>query len=201
MDEFLIAELDRLLRDPGRLMALGAVLAALGAIVMISVIVSIVRVIRTSVVARLPILGEHALELPRPGPFALHLEGPMLSRMPGGPFLQVPGVHLGGPRLALRDAATGEDVPLQAPLLPTRSSGFSRARHMIRVFNAPKAGRYVLAVDGVDPQRDWSGREFVVTLPYGFRMLVSILAAITGLFTLMAGLAMMGLSESQRLGL
>lgn len=201
MDEFLAASVDRWLADPTALAVAGTVLAAFGAIAIIAVIVSIVRLIRNSVVARLPILGEHVLELSTPGGYALHLEGPMFSRMPGGPFLQLPGVHLGGPRLALRDASTSEDVPLRAPLLPTRSSGFSRARHMIRSFNAPNAGRYVLACEGVDPQHDWSAYQFVVTLPYGFRMLVSILAAIVGLFMLMAGVALLGLSASQRMRL
>jgi len=188
VDERIAASLDRWLADPTALAAAGIVLAGLGGAAIIAVIVLSVRMIQSGVLARLPILGEHALELQRAGGYSLHLEGPMFSRMPGGPFLQLPGVQIGGPRLTLRDAATGEELPLRAPLLPTRSSGFARARHLIRVFNAPRPGRYVLACEGVDPQHDWSAHEFVVTEPYGFKMLGLILAGIAGLFALMAGI-------------
>ena len=157
--------------------------------------------IRTSVVVRMPILGEHAFELAALGGYSLHLEGPLFAWSPGGPFIQVPGVVVGGPRLAMRDAATGEDIPLRAPLLPTRSSGFSRGRHMIRSFNAPKAGQYVLACEGVNAERDWSAHQFVVTRPYGFQMLASVLAMMASALTLFAGLALLGLSASLRAGI
>jgi hypothetical protein len=195
------AALIRLLSEPEVTVALGAVLAVLGGIGLVFVIAAAVRLIGRSVVARTPVTGEHALDLPGPGGYALHLEGPMFSSMPGGPFVQLPGVHIGGPQLALRDEATGAPVELRAPLLPTRSSGFSRARHEIRTFNVPRTGRYVLASSGVDLARDWSDREFVVTRPYGFKLLFLILTGIASLFALMGGLALLGLAGSRAAGL
>jgi hypothetical protein len=200
VDDPFVAAAERFLADPTALTAAGIGFSTLGGAVILAVIVFSVRTIQSSVVVQVPVLGEHAVELARPGGYALHVEGPMFSRMPGGLFFQIPGVHIGGPRLTLRDAVTGEDVPLRAPLLPTRSSGVARARHQIRMFNAPKAGGYVLASDGVDPQHDWSAHRFVVTEPYGFKLMALILAGILGLFTLMAGLAILGSVALQKAG-
>jgi hypothetical protein len=191
----------RLLSEPGVVVALGVVLTALGVIGVVAVIAASVRMIGRSVVARTPVTGEHAFELPRPGGYALHLEGPMFSRMPGGPVLQLPGVHFGGPQLALREEATGEPVELRAPLLPARSSGFSRARHQIRTFYAARAGRYVLASSGVDLERDWSDRAFVVTRPYEFLMIFLILGGLVSLFALMGGAALLGMMGGGASGL
>jgi hypothetical protein len=165
------------------------------------IVALIVRTLRRSVVARTPVnAGEHAVDLTAAGAYALHLEGPMLSRMPGGPILQFFGVQAGGPRLSLREEATGADVPLHAPVFPVQSSGFSRARHQVRSFEAPRGGRYVLSCEGVDPARDWSAWEFLVTRPYGATMTVLLLAALVGLFTFMAGAALLGQLALDRLG-
>ena len=195
------AALIRLLSQPGVMVAVGVLLAALGVMGLIVVVTATVRLIRRSVVARMPVTGENGFELPQPGGYALHLEGPMSSRMPGGMFLQVPGVHIGGPGLALRDERTAEEVELRAPLLPTRSSGFSRARHQVRSFSVARAGRYVLASSGVDPERDWSEHAFVVTRPYSATILFLILAGIASLFAFMGGAALLSWSGMQRLGL
>ena len=195
------AALIRLLSQPGVIVALGILLTVLGVIGLVVVIARIVRLLGRSVVARIPVTGEHAFELPGAGGYALHLEGPLFSRMPGGPIVQLPGVHLGGPQLALRDEATGEEVPLRAPLLPTRSSGFSRARHQIRTFNAPRPGRYVLASGGVDLERDWSDRAFLVTRPYGMTLLFLIVGAIASLFAFMGGAALLGFAGIGAAGL
>jgi hypothetical protein len=187
--------------DPAMLAAAGATLAAIGGTDLAVILTAIVRLIRRSVVARVPVAEAHVVDLGAAGAYALHLEGPMLSRVPGGPILQFFGVQLGGPRLSLREEATGAEVPLHAPLVPVRSSGFSRARHQVRAFQAPQAGRYVLACEGVDPERDWSQWAFLVTRPYAARMLALVLTAIVGLITFMAGAVLLGWWAMIRLGI
>jgi len=186
---------------PNVVLALGIVLCLAGLTALIAVVARIVGLITRSVVARLPVLGAHPLDLAAPGSYAIHVEGPMFSRMPGGPTLQFFGVRLGGPRLAMIEEASGAEVPVRAPLLPVRSSGFASARHQIGSFRAERAGRYRLSSEGVAADRDWSSFRFVVSSDYSAQMLALILGALVGLFTLLAGLALVAAPAIDRSGL
>ena len=184
--------------QPTLLAAAGATLAGLGGTALVAFVTASFRLRRRRVVARLPFTGEHAMDLPRPGRYALHFEAPMLWR---SPFVEFFGRQVGGPRLSLRDESTREELPLETPLLPVKSSGFSHARLQLRSFYAPKAGRYILTCAGVDPHRDWSEYMFVVTHPYTLTAMGLVLATIAALMALMGGLALLGWWGMIRLGL
>jgi hypothetical protein len=161
--------------------ALITFLAALvgGAFVVVA-IVKLVRVVQSSVIARLPLVADQEVRLPEAGRVDLYVEQPTLAW------------NIGGFTFAMRDAV-GREVPSSLILMRTRVSGMARTRLAVRSFAVPAAGLYRILSGGFDG-RDVSRIAIVLGRPFGFQLVGWILAIVFGGFVLIGGLVVGGLT-------
>jgi hypothetical protein len=89
------------------------------------------------VLVRVPPVAEQDVELEAAGSLVLELESPPLTTPPRRRTF------------SLREHPSGCVVPMRAELVPTRSSGFTRARLAIQRFALEAPGTYTLRVDGL----------------------------------------------------
>ncbi len=87
--------------------------------------------------ASVPLAGEAEIALDRAGSFLLHAEGARGSGAFRGLDYRLEGIE------------DGIGVALSHDLVPTGSSGWSRARHTLRAFRIDRPGRYRIMVDGL----------------------------------------------------
>ena len=126
---------------------------------------SLIRTMRGSVVASIPLRDVQTFSLPHPGPYDLYVEGTRFSR------------DFGALEFALSDPA-GAPVPLQRILFRTTVSSVSRVRLLLRRFAAPGAGTFTLRITGIKPDQTPENR-IVFATPVTARMVLHILAIIT----------------------
>ncbi len=110
---------------------------------------TLVRVERTSLLARLPLTARQTVVFNEPGRVVLCVEGPL-------PTFRFWGLSY---RLL-----TENDVPVPGRWLffRTTSSGFTTVRSAERLFKVRQPGNHTLLVDGLDTSKAGDGKHFVV---------------------------------------
>src|SRR4051812_7339182 len=150
-----------------------AAAALLGAVLVVFSILRLLRVLRDSILARLPAVPEQEVRFAAPGPAVLCIEQPHF------------GMALAGVEFAMRDD-DGNDVPSTPILFRSRVSGFSRVRLSVRAFDIPRAGRYRLVASGIASGRGLSEAAFVFARPFVGAMVACILGITFGGMALIA---------------
>ena len=135
---------------------------------------SLIRILRGSVVASLPVHTEQTIPLPRAGIFDLYVEGKRFSR------------DFGALDFGLSDAS-GAPVPLQRILFRTTVSGASRVRLLLRRFTVLSAGTFTLRINGIKQDQDPENR-IVFATPVTARLVLHILAIVALAMPAMASL-------------
>jgi hypothetical protein len=125
---------------------------------------SLIRTVRGSVVAAVPLRDVQTFLLPHKGPHDLYVEGVRFS------------TDFGSLEFALSDPAGGA-VNLQPVWFRTTVSGASRVRLHLRSFKAVEAGTFTLRITGIKPHQDAENR-IVFATPVRVRMVLYILALI-----------------------
>lgn len=136
----------------------------IAALLLARTIRSLIRTMRGSLVASVPLLAEQQFPLPQAGTYDLYVEGMRFSR------------DFGALDFALSDSA-GAPVPLQRILFRTTVSSVSRVRLLLRRFTAPGAGTFTLRTTGIRPDQNPENR-IVFAMPVTARMVLHILAII-----------------------
>jgi hypothetical protein len=166
---------------PPWLMVLSIASMPVGAALMYFSISRIVRLLRESEVARVPVAAESGVTFATPGTYVLHVEQPRLS------------LAMLSAKFELRDAATGADVPSSPVIFRTTSGSFSSARLSVRSFGIERAGAYHLVVSGVDPASDVSRVHLIFTHPYAAGLVLLILCTVLGGICLIGGVVLTAL--------
>lgn len=151
-------------------------------------VASLLRTVRGSVVATVPILAEQRVVLDRPGEIVLNVEGPFLGR-------GAAGLRFG---IARADTAGEFPIPIQPVLFRTEVSSASRARLELYRFTVPLAGTYVVRISGVDPRADYSADAVVFTRPFGAAIIFHVLSLIVLGGVLIGSLVISGLALTGR---
>lgn len=132
---------------------------------------SLIRTMRGSVVAAIPLRDVQTFSLPQPGALDLYVEGTRFSR------------DFGSVEFALSDPA-GAAVNLQSVWFRTTISGASRVRLHLRSFKVVEAGDFTLRITGIKPYQDPANR-IVFATPVRARMVLHVLALIAlGILTM-----------------
>ena len=138
-----------------------------------ALIVRIQRLLKESVECELPVVPRQTFEFSLPGEKCLHLQGPRFSLA----FFSV--------KLALKDEATGEAVPLRPVLFRTVTSGISRVRLLTHRCMISHAGRYELTISGIMEGTDPASIGIVFTKPYRTQAVLFILGLVfAGMLTI-----------------
>jgi hypothetical protein len=169
------------------LMALSISAMFLGVVVLYVAITRIVRLLRDSEVARIPVAAEARVAFDAPGTYILHVDQPRLS------------MAMLGAKFALRNDVTETEVRSSPVIVRTTSGGFSTARVSVRSFDVDRAGRYLLMVTGVDPGSDLSQIHLIFTRPYTAALFLLILVTVFGGACLIGGLVFTALQFSGKL--
>lgn len=141
--------------------------AVIAAIALLSwTILSLVRTVRSSVIASVPVRAQQTVEIDRSGELALNLDSPLLSRRPA---------EL---RFMMMRADDAMQIPLRAVVLRTEATSLSRSRIELYSLTIPSAGRYSLRIDGIDPSTDYRGDVILFARRYGATLVLHILAVI-----------------------
>lgn len=135
-------------------------------VLLVRCITGVVRLIRRSILARLPLVQEHLVSFAEAGKVVLCNEGPRFSR------------RAAGLRYRLVDE-NGEEVPSRLRLFRAVTAGFSTARMELKTLWLPRPGRYVLRVEGLgDPEPRDRDHWVVFTKPHLFRAIGYVLGMI-----------------------
>ena len=146
------------------MIAVTAPVFALAAWLLIRTIVSLVRAMRASVIASLPLRERVVATLPAAGVYDVAVEGRRFTR------------DFGGLDFALADR-NGAAIPLRRSLVrPTVSSG-SRVRMVLRSFQLAAPGEVALSIRGIRPQVD-PDDHIVFARPIGATIVGHVLALI-----------------------
>jgi len=163
--------------------------AALAAALLLwKTIASLVRTVRESVVASLPVRAEQRVAIEHPGELALDLEVPFLTRRPTGLSFTV------------RREGDSMPIPLRPIIIRTESSSFSRSRLELYALTIPSAGAYSLRIDGLDPSADYSATSVVFARRYGGALVLHILALIVLGATLIGSIVFSALLLTGKIG-
>jgi hypothetical protein len=168
-------------------MALSVGAMLLGAVLLYLAITNIFRLLRESEVARVPAAAEVAVTFSVSGTYVLHIDQPRLS------------LAMYGAKFALRDVATETEARSSPVIFRTTTAGFSRASVSVRYFEIERAGDYRLLVTGIDPAKDVSRVELVLTRPYAGTLFALIVGTVFGGMLLIGGLVFTALQYSGKL--
>jgi hypothetical protein len=133
---------------------------------LVRTIASLIRTVRGSVVASLPIRTDQSITFESAGEFAINLESPLGSLRPTS-------LHF-----ALRRADDAMQIPLRAIVFRTEATSFSRSRIELYAMTIPAPGGYALRIDGIDPTASYSGQAIVVARRFGAALVLHILALV-----------------------
>jgi hypothetical protein len=100
----------------------------------------------------------------------------------------------------LEDVSTGRAVVSSPVIFRTTVSGFSTVRFPVRSFEIPHAGEYRLRVDGIDPAKDVSRVQLIVTRPYTASVIGCILILLAGGILLIGSSVIAALGFAGKLG-
>jgi hypothetical protein len=156
---------------------LAAVAALLGAGLLAFAIRRTLRIVRESVLARVPVRAEQDVDFAEPGRIVLCIEQPRFETA----FWRA--------RYALRDAG-GREVPSTLILFRTSVSGLSKVRLSLRSFDLPRAGRYRFVLGGIAPGHDVSQCAVVFTRPHAMQLVLAILGIVFGACALIGGVVL-----------
>jgi len=153
----------------------------LGVALLVWCIVDLVRVIRASVLIRLPLAAENPITVNQPGPVVLCIEGPLFStRFAGFGYDMV--------------SENGEPVPCRRLLFRATTSGFTTARMELRRFRVDRPGDYTLRVTGIgEHQPRDSEHHFVLVKPHLPAVLAHILGIIASAWLTIGSIVMFGI--------
>jgi hypothetical protein len=160
--------------------------ALLGAVLVVFSIVRLLRVLRESILARLPAVPKQDVRFAAAGTAVLCIEQPHLS------------TAFFGVDFAMRDDY-GHDVSSTPIVFRSKVSGFSRVRLSVRAFEVPRAGRYRLVASGIAPGRDMSEAAIVFARPFAGAMVMCILGITFGGMALIAGIVLTSLRLAGKL--
>ena len=135
----------------------------IGGVLLAFSIRSLVRTLRGSIVATVPLVAEQRVILATPGSYDLYGEGSFgTSSFSGLEFALV--------------TDDGRDVPMHAVFFRTVVRSFSRVRLQLRTFSVPQAGTYTLRVHG--GVRDQASERLVIGRPVQARVVAHVLALV-----------------------
>jgi hypothetical protein len=160
--------------------------ALLGAVLVVFAIARLLRVLRESILARLPAVPEQDVRFTAPGTAVLCIEQPHL------------GTAFAGVDFAMRDDY-GHEVPSTPIVFRSKVSGFSRVRVSLRAFEIPRAGRYRLVASGIAPGHDMSDAAIVFARPFAGAMVLCILGITFGGAALIGGIVLTSLRVAGKL--
>lgn len=166
-----------LLAIPGAIVAI--VLLALTA-------TSLVRTVRRSVVASVPVLPEQTLTFTESGSYVLNVEGKSFTRAAAGLSFE------------LTKEAASLSIPLHAILVRTKVSSFSRTRLELYRFEIPDAGRYTLRISGANAGTEAGDAAVVITRSFTVTMVLHILALVALGALFVGSLVVTGLVFAER---
>ena len=112
-------------------------LLCISMVLLVRCIAGVVRLLKKSILVRVPLVEELAIEFVETGKVVLCMEGPRFSSR----FARL--------KYSL-EAEDGSAVSLHRRLFPAVTSGVSKVRMELRGFSIPVPGRYILRVEGLD---------------------------------------------------
>jgi hypothetical protein len=127
-------------------------------------VLRLVRTVRKSVVASVPVREQQQVTFDKSGDFALSLEADIGSRLGGLQFSLLSG--------------GGATVPLHRILVRTKVSSFSRARVELYSFTLSSPGTFTLRVEGLEPADSNGSDAIVFTRRFQGTLVTHILALI-----------------------
>ena len=140
---------------------------ALAAIALLSrTALSLLRSVRGSVIASVPIRSEQQLTINSSGDFALNLEAPTFTSHPASLSFSLAGVD------------PQSTIALHPIAFRTELSSMSRARLELYSFTIPSPGTYTLRVAGLNPATDYSTHAIVITRQYRGALVLHVIALI-----------------------
>jgi hypothetical protein len=155
---------------------------ALAALALLSrTALSLLRTVRGSVIASVPIRAEQQFTINSSGAFALNIESPVLTTRPATL------------RFALSSAASNSPIALLPIAFRTDVSSMSRSRIELYSFTIPSPGAYALRVDGIDPSTDYSRHAILITRQYLGALVLHVLALVALGIALIGSLVVTGL--------
>lgn len=163
-----------------------ATAALVGAALLAWSIARLLRVLRESILARVPAVAEQDVRFAEPGAAVLCIEQPHF------------GMAFAGVDFAMRDDHDRE-VPSTPIVFRSKVSGFSRVRLSVRAFEIPRAGRYRLVASGIPPGRNMSDAAIVFARPFVGAMVACILGITIGGMALIAGIVLTSLRMAGKL--
>ena len=145
-------------------------------------IASLLRTVRSSVIATMPLVAEQRVEINSSGDFAINIESPLLTRRPINLRFTLSGVDSSDAHRHVSDSrANRRDVDVRARAwssTPSRSSS---------------AGAYHLRIDGLDPGTDYSRDAILITRQFRGALVLHVLALIACGVALIGSLVVSGL--------
>jgi len=155
---------------------------ALAAIGLLSwTISSLLRTVRGSVIATVPIRAEQRVDINSSGDFAINIEGPGFVRRPTS-------LHF-----ALSAATSDARIALYPILLRTDVTSMSRSRMELYSFTIPSPGTFKLHIDGLDAAADYSRDAILITRQFRGALVLHVLALIACGVALIGSLVISGL--------
>jgi hypothetical protein len=155
---------------------------ALAAIGLLSwTIASLLRTVRGSVIATVPIRAEQRVDINSSGDFALNIEGPLFVRRPTNFHFTLSG------------ADSEARIALYPILLRTDVTSMSRSRMELYSFRIHSAGAYQLRIDGLEPAADYSRDAILITRQFRGALVLHVLALIACGVALIGSLVVSGL--------
>jgi hypothetical protein len=116
---------------------------ALAGLVLLSLTVSsLIRTVRRSIVASLPVRADQRVQFTEPGAYSLSFESSSPARI------------IAGLEFALTNADNGSEIPLSRTVFRTRVSSFTRTKLELYSFTVPAPGTYRLHLAGTRPSMD-----------------------------------------------
>ncbi|MDB4910530.1 MAG: hypothetical protein JWO39_1353 [Gemmatimonadetes bacterium] len=161
------------------LLTIPVALAALALLTLTAL--SLLRTVRGSVIASVPVSAEQQVTINSSGSFALNLDGPVFTARPASL------------RFALSSAESGTQIALNAIVFRTSVTSMSRSRVELYSFTIRSPGTYTLRVSGIDPSTDYSAQAILITRRYGAALVFHVLALVALGAALIGSLVVSGL--------
>ena len=144
-------------------------------------IASLLRTVRGSVIASVPLVTEQRVEIGSSGDFAINIDSPLLTRRP---------INL---RFTLSGADSSTRIAMYPILVQTDVTSMSRSRMELYSFTIHSAGTYQLRIDGLEPGVDYSRDAILITRQFRGALVLHVLALIACGVALIGSLVVSGL--------
>jgi len=155
--------------------------AMAGVALLVFLIVSVVRLMRSARLFDVPLVAEQMVEFPETGRVVLCIEGPLLT-------FRFRGLHY---VLETPDGAVMKGRPA---LFRAHSSGFSTSRMEIRVFGLSMPGAYAFRIEGLKGEPGYYDNHRIVFMrPHLFKVVLHVLGIILAAFLIIGGIVFFGM--------